>query len=362
MAEEMKIVKVHLGDRSYPIYIGTGIISRLGDCMQKLPVGKKVLLITNGTVRNLYGATAEKSLREAGFQVTVAEIEDGEQYKTLATAERLYDQAFAAGLDRKSSMVALGGGVIGDAAGFVAATYLRGIPYIQVPTTLLAQVDSSVGGKVAVNHPQGKNIIGSFYQPACVLADVDLLKTLPLRELQSGLAEVIKYGIIYNEEFFTWLEENIEKLLAGESAALTYVARESCRIKALVVELDEKEGGLRAILNYGHTYGHTVEALTGYRHYTHGEGVSMGMVAAARLAVAQGLLNSAALDRIERLLQRAGLPLEIPPDLASEDLINSFYRDKKTTGGRLMFILPLRIGQVAIKSVASDKEQLRIVE
>jgi len=351
----METIKVDLGARSYPIYIGSGIISDLGSCLKNLPVGKNALLVTNHTVRRLYGLDAEKSLTEAGFRVTVGEIGDGEQYKTLATAGRLYDLAFDRGIDRKSPVVVLGGGVTGDVAGFVAATYLRGVPFIQVPTTLLAQVDSSVGGKVAVNHPRGKNIIGVFYQPGFVLADVALLKTLPPRELRSGLAEVIKYGVIWSGDFFAWLEESMEALLAGDTEALIHVVRESCLIKAKVVEKDETEGGLRAILNYGHTVGHAVEALTGYGTYTHGEAVGIGMVAAARLAVTLGLLKMSDLGRIETLIRRAGLPLEVPKNLTPKDLINSFHHDKKATGGRLTFILPLRIGEVLIEKDLSEE-------
>lgn len=342
----MDALEVDLGVRSYQIYVGTGIIAAVGNYLKSLPVGKKVLLVTNHTIRRLYGPEVERSLTEGGYQVTVGEIGDGEQYKTLATAGRLYDLAFDRGLDRKSPVVALGGGVTGDVAGFVAATYLRGVPLIQVPTTLLAQVDSSVGGKVAVNHPRGKNIIGVFYQPGFVLADVALLKTLPPRELRSGLAEVIKYGVIWSGEFFTWLEENMEALLAGETEPLLHVVRESCRIKATVVAQDETEGGLRAILNYGHTVGHAVETLTGYGKYTHGEAVGIGMVAAARLAAARGLLPVTDLGRIENLVRRAGLPVEIPEEVAPEGLVESIRHDKKATGGRITFILPRRIGKV----------------
>ncbi|OPY62426.1 MAG: 3-dehydroquinate synthase [Pelotomaculum sp. PtaU1.Bin065] len=344
----MEIIKVDLGARSYPIYIGAGIIKELGNCLKALPVGEKALLITNCTVRSLYGTHAEKSLKEAGFHVAFGVIGDGEQNKTLATAGHLYDLAFDIGLDRKSPVVVLGGGVTGDVAGFVAATYLRGVPFIQVPTTLLAQVDSSVGGKVAVNHPRGKNMIGAFYQPGFVLADVALLKTLPPRELRSGLAEVVKYGVIWSEDFFAWLEENIEALLAGDTEALIHVVRESCRIKAAVVEQDETEGGLRAILNYGHTFGHAVETLTGYGRYTHGEAVGIGMVAAARLAAALGLLSVSALGRIEALIRRAGLALEMPRNLTPKDLVDSFHHDKKAAGGRLAFVLPLSIGKVSV--------------
>lgn len=345
----METIKVDLGDRSYPIHIGAGILPELGNYLKKLPVEKKALLVTNPTVNRLYGKTAADSLARAGFQVTVAEMGDGEEYKTLATAEKLYDQAFAAELDRKSPVIALGGGVVGDVAGFVAATYMRGVPFVQVPTTLLAQVDSSVGGKVAVNHPRGKNIIGAFYQPHLVLADINTLKTLPAREVRSGLAEVIKYGVIWSAEFFAWLEENVDALLKGEADALVYAVRESCRIKARVVAEDETEQGLRAILNYGHTVGHAVEALTGYTRYTHGEAVGIGMVAAARLAVALGMLTEPGRARIEALVRRAGLPTALPGDLATEGLLEYIYHDKKVTGGRLTFVLPEGIGRVMIE-------------
>ncbi|MHB1041514.1 MAG: 3-dehydroquinate synthase [Eubacteriales bacterium] len=345
----MEMIKVDLGTRSYPIYIGSGILTGLGKLLGKLSVGKKVLLVTNSNIRRIYGGMAEQSLAGAGFLVSVGEIGDGEEHKTLATAERLYDQSFTAGLDRTCPVIALGGGVTGDVAGFVAATYMRGVPFIQAPTTLLAQVDSSVGGKVAVNHPAGKNIIGAFYQPRLVLADVTVLRTLPPRELRSGLAEVIKYGVIWDEMFFSWLEENIGALLAGEPDALVYAVRESCRAKALVVEQDETEGGLRAILNYGHTVGHAVEVLTGYGRCTHGEAVGIGMVAAARLAEALELLDRCECARIEALVRGAGLPVEIPGELTTRDLLQCFYHDKKVTGGRLTFVLPERIGKVIIK-------------
>jgi len=357
----LEIIKVELGTRSYHIYTGAGILPDLGRYLKELPVGKKVLVITNPTVRHLYGQEVEDSLAGAGFRVTFGEIGDGEKYKTMATAERLYDLAFENEIDRTSPVIALGGGVVGDVAGFVAATYLRGVPFIQVPTTLLAQVDSSVGGKVAVNHPRGKNIIGVFYQPRLVLADVTLLNTLPPRELRSGLAEVIKYGVIWSEELFGWLEENIEALLAGDAGALIHVVRESCRIKAKVVAEDETEGGLRAILNFGHTVGHAVEALTGYREYTHGEAVGIGMVAAARLAGSLGLLDMTGCARIETLVRRAGLPSEVPGNFTPEELVECFYHDKKAVGGRLTFVLPCRIGKVKIEKNLREEHLIEVL-
>jgi len=345
----MKTVQVNLGPRSYPIHIGSGLLNGLGNYLKAFNYGKKILLISNPAVFGLYGNLVKESLSGAGFEFVAAEIGDGEEHKTLATAEKLFDLAFSGELDRRCPVVALGGGVVGDVAGFVAATYLRGVPFIQVPTTLLAQVDSSVGGKVAVNHPRGKNIIGAFYQPGLVLADTDTLGTLPVREIRSGLAEVIKYGVIWDADFFTWLEENIEKLLAGDHEALTVAVWESCRIKARVVEEDETEQGLRAILNFGHTVGHAVEALTEYKLYTHGEAVGIGMAAAARLAESLGMFKPADRERVVNLIRRAALPVDIPEGLSTDDMLASFYHDKKVTGGRLTFVLPEGIGRVSVR-------------
>ena len=346
----LKTLTVSLGVRSYPIYIGAGLLAEVGDYLAKLPFGVKALVVADRTTGRLYADPLRESLSAAGIQARLALVEDGEQVKSLASAQALYDQAFDAGLDRQSLVIALGGGVVGDLAGFVAATFLRGLPFVQVPTTLLAQVDSSVGGKVAVNHPQGKNLIGAFYQPVCVLADVALLQTLPPREWGSGLAEVIKYGVIRDEAFFIWLEQNITQLTAADLERVSYVVQQSCLNKSEIVSLDEKEGGLRAVLNFGHTIGHAVETLSGYGKYTHGEAVSIGMVAAAKLAGLMDLLSARKLERLTALLQRAGLPLEIPPDLAPEELLASLYHDKKATGGGLTFVLPTGLGHVIIKN------------
>lgn len=357
----MRTVQVKLGQRSYFIYIGSGLLGSLGSCMKAFNFGKKILLVSNPAVLNLYGGVVKNSLVEYGSEVVTAEIGDGEEHKTLAAAEKLYDLAFTRGIDRKCPVVALGGGVVGDVAGFVAATYMRGVPFIQVPTTLLAQVDSSVGGKVAVNHPRGKNIIGAFYQPRLVLADINTLETLPPRELRSGLAEVIKYGVIWSENFFTWLEDNIEALLRGEKDALEYAVWESCRIKARVVEEDETEQGLRAILNFGHTVGHAVEVLTGYKRYTHGEAVGIGMAAASRLAEALGTLPGTDRVRIEALVRRAGLPADLPAELSSGAVLESLYHDKKAVGGRLTFVLPEGIGKVSVRRDVKEKVLRKII-
>ena len=341
-------LRVGLGRRHYPIRIGEQLLPALGPEVRARVRGFGALLVTNPTVGALYGPVVRRSLDDAGLKVFYVEIPDGEEHKTLDTAARLYDRAFAAGLDRDCPLIALGGGVIGDITGFAAATYLRGVPFVQVPTTLLAQVDSSVGGKVGVNHPRGKNIIGAFYQPVLVLADVGTLRSLPARELRAGIAEVIKYGVILDADFFAWLENNLERLLTKDAAALAYAVEVSCRLKAQVVEADETEQGFRQILNYGHTVGHAVEALTGYRALVHGEAVGLGMVAAARLAVLLGMLDAAHSRRIEALVRRAGLPTEIPAGLGAEELWATMARDKKARAGRVTFILPEAIGRVRI--------------
>lgn len=344
----MKKIRVNLGERSYDISIGRGLLARVGELIGDLVSGRKCLLITNSTVAALYEEVVLRGLEEAGFRVAVARVPDGEEYKSLEQAAVLYDRAIEGGLDRGCPVIALGGGVVGDLGGFVAATYMRGVPLIQVPTTLLAQVDSSVGGKVAVNHPLGKNIIGSFYQPRAVIIDTDTLRTLDGREVRSGLAEVIKYGVIADTSFFSWLEENLADVLALDPDALSRVIGTSCQIKARVVEQDETEEGLRAILNFGHTVGHAVEALTGYRKFKHGEAVGAGMVAASHLAVRLGMLSIEDCLRIERLVSRAGLPVGIPPEITPAELVDSLYRDKKVRDEQLTFVLPERIGRVRV--------------
>ena len=345
----MRTVQVNLGARSYPIHIAGGLLTGLGSLLEGRGYGNKIMLVSNPVVAGLYASTVRETLQKSGFEVISGVIGDGEPYKTLATASSLYDLAFAERLDRLCPVVALGGGVVGDLAGFVAATYLRGVPLIQVPTTLLAQVDSSVGGKVAVNHPQGKNIIGSFYQPQLVLADVEVLQTLPARQIGAGLAEVIKYGVIWDESFFAWLEDNMTKLLNGDSEALAKAVWESCQIKARVVEQDETELGLRAILNFGHTIGHAVEAMNGYKTFNHGEAVAIGMAAAARLAQLEGMLALADCRRIVELILAAGLPVEIPAGLAVDRILENLWHDKKVSAGRLTFVLPEKIGRVRLR-------------
>ncbi|MBM7854059.1 3-dehydroquinate synthase [Desulfohalotomaculum tongense] len=356
------VLPVNLSGKSYHIIIGADLLPQIGAFLQPLKLGSKVLLATNPTVMSLYGKTVQRSLQQAGFKVTVAEVPEGEEAKSLEQAGVLYDVMFNAGLDRKSPVIALGGGVVGDLAGFAAATYMRGVPFIQVPTTLLAQVDSSVGGKVAVNHPRGKNIIGAFYQPQLVLTDTKTLSTLDKRDVLSGLAEVIKAAVIRDERFFNWLEENIDRVLALEEAALNRIIETSCQIKARVVEEDETEQGVRAVLNYGHTVGHGVETLSGYGTYRHGEAVAMGMVAEARIAKELGLINRDVVQRIETLIARTGLPTQLPGDLSPAELMASMYKDKKVLDDTLTFALISNIGEAVIKKDVPEEVILAAVE
>jgi 3-dehydroquinate synthase len=358
----MREVRINLGSRSYSIFIGQGVLDAAGTLLTGLPAVRKALLVTNPTVARLYADRVTAALTRAGIDVVRAQIPDGEQYKALQSAEMLYDRAFAAGLDRDCPVVALGGGVVGDLAGFVAATYMRGVPFVQIPTTLLAQVDSSVGGKVAVNHPRGKNIIGAFYQPVLVLSDTGTLCTLEAGEVRSGLAEVIKYGIIKDATFFAWLENNLERVLMLEPAALAHVIEQSCLNKARVVEEDETEQGQRAILNLGHTVGHAIEALAGYGRYSHGEAVAIGTAVAARLAVDLGLLRESGERRIRNLLARAGLPLEVPGDISTAAVLAAMYGDKKTRAGQITFILPAAVGRAVIRPGMAGESIARAID
>ncbi len=339
-------LKVNLGQRSYPIFIVSSQLPHLGRYLIPLSLASRVFVITDEVVGRLYGEQVTRALRDAGFEVLYQELPDGEEYKSLESAGQLYTRALEGGVERRSAMIALGGGVIGDLAGFVAATYMRGVPLVQVPTTLLAQVDSSVGGKVAVNHPLGKNMIGCFYQPRLVFADVATLKTLPLREIRAGLAEVIKYGVIRDKDFFEFLEENLEKILRLDQDVLIEVVKRSCAIKAGIVEKDETEQELRAILNFGHTIGHALEVLTKYRVYRHGEAVAAGMVAAAAIAEEKGLCGPDLTMRLAGILEHAGLPVRIP--FKAEEIIEVLPRDKKAQGGWPRFVLPVALGRVVI--------------
>lgn len=353
----MQQVTVGLGARSYPIWIGSGILPELPAALERVDFPRRIGIVTNTTVGDLYAERVVAALVAAGRQVSVIRIPDGEEYKTLATMETLYDTLIDWRFDRYCGLLALGGGVVGDLTGFAAATFLRGIPFAQVPTTLLAQVDSSVGGKTGVNHPRGKNLIGAFYQPRLVHIDVDLLTSLPPRDYAAGLAEVVKYGIIRDAEFFGWLERQQPALAARDAEALVHAVAVSCQIKANVVESDENEQGLRAILNYGHTFGHAVETLAGYGVIRHGEAVAIGMVMAARTAVRHGLADEASAARIVTLLRGLGLPTAAPAFTAAE-FLGIMRHDKKVRDGGIRLVLNHGLGHADLHSVASPDELL----
>ncbi len=349
-------VVVGLGDRSYRIHVGTGIMQSLGELCRAAALGRQAAVITNPTVGALYQAAIRSSLEAAGFSVLPVEVHDGEQYKNAETLNLIYDQLVAGGVTRDGFVVALGGGVVGDMAGYAAATYLRGIPFVQVPTTLLAQVDSSVGGKTGINHPLGKNLIGAFYQPRLVLIDTDTLETLPEREYLAGLAEVVKYGVALDRDFFDLLEASKAELLARSPALLRTVIARSCAIKARIVEQDEREGGLRAVLNYGHTLGHAVEALTGYRRFLHGEAVAIGMAQAAALSAAYGYATDDDTARIVGLLSTLKLPTTLP-NFPRGQYLDSLLKDKKRRDKGLSFVFNRAIGDYSIATV-TELDQL----
>jgi 3-dehydroquinate synthase len=330
------------------------MLERIGEELEPLEIGKKIGVVTNAKVGRLYGNTIVRNLRQNGFDPLILQVPDGEQYKSLIWAGRLYDRLIQKKFERSSALIALGGGVIGDLAGFVAATYQRGIPFVQVPTTLVSQVDASIGGKTAVNHKRGKNLIGAFYQPRLVYSDVESLESLPDRDLRSGLAEVVKYGVIADESFFAFLETNSNRILAKEQDSLLRVVKRSSEIKAMVVQQDEREGGLRRILNYGHTIGHALETVTGYRKLTHGEAISIGMVYAARLAERLELCGSAVVNRQVALLAAFGLPVTLPK-IRSADILDCMERDKKVKDGKIHFVLADRIGHVSVLPVERNE-------
>jgi 3-dehydroquinate synthase len=347
MAAKPKTVHVQLGARSYDIAIGSGVARELGARCRALELGARCAVITDANVGPRYASAALASLRRAGFEPVVITVPAGETAKSLKNVQRCYDQLAQHRLERKSFVVALGGGVVGDLAGFVAATYLRGVPFVQVPTTLLAQVDSSVGGKVGVNLTAGKNLVGAFYQPRVVLCDLAMLRSLPPREFRAGLAEVIKYGIIYDGNLFTRLERDLTKLLRQEPKTLSDVVARCCEIKAEVVGQDETESGLRAILNFGHTIGHALEAISRYGKYLHGEAISIGQIAAAELSAALMGLPQDDVARITDLFRRAGLPTSVQLNRREQERLFAAMRlDKKVSGGEIKFVLAKKIGDV----------------
>lgn len=352
------VIPVQLPQQSYEIAIAKGAIDQIGQGMADLKIGKKILVVSNPVIFKHYGQRVLDGLAQAGFQATSCILPAGERYKTPATLQKIYDAALAQRLERSSCLVALGGGVIGDMTGFAAATWLRGIAVVQVPTSLLAMVDAAIGGKTGVNHPQGKNLIGAFHQPRWVVIDPDVLKTLPAREFRAAIAEVIKYGVIWDSTLFELLEQakRLDQLRYVTPELLHEILNRSCQAKAHVVSKDEKEAGLRAILNYGHTIGHAVESLTGYRAVNHGEGVAIGMVAAAELAILQGdalsktnpVWDRQAADRQVALIQKAGLPTMLPAGLSIEAILDSLQTDKKVKDSKVRFVLPTQIGAATV--------------
>ena len=343
---------IALGERSYPILIGRGLLESGATHVSSLPRAADALVVTNTTIDPLYGDRLRHALAGHFRRVLTVVLLDGEQHKNFTTLNLIFDALLANGCDRKTVLFALGGGVVGDMTGFAAASYMRGVPFVQVPTTLLAQVDSSVGGKTAINHPLGKNMIGAFYQPVAVWCDLDTLASLPAREVSAGLAEIIKYGPIHDMAFFDWIEANVDALRAGDAEALAHAVRRSCEIKALVVAADEREGGLRAILNFGHTFGHAIEAGLGYGAWLHGEGVGCGMVMAAILSQRLGLVDDAFVQRLKASIGRAGLPVRAPVLSATDNAgryLQLMRLDKKAESGDIRFVLIDGPGQAVVR-------------
>ena len=351
-------IRIDLGIRAYDILIGRGLLLR-ADSFEALPAGQHAVIVSNTTVAPLFAESLTAALKTRYRHVQLVELPDGEAHKDWSALNRIFDALLSSGCDRQTVLFALGGGVVGDIAGFAAACYMRGVSYVQVPTTLLAQVDSSVGGKTGINHPLGKNMIGAFHQPRLVVADLDTLDALPQRELVAGLAEVIKYGPIADAAFLSWTEDNLEALLRRDKSALVHAVTRSCRIKAAVVAQDERESGLRAILNFGHTFGHAIEAGLGYGVWLHGEAVGCGMVLAADLSVRLGLIEPDYGARIRRLIERAGLPMRCPP-LGPERYLELMRVDKKSDSGDLRFVVLDGPGRARLQRV-SDSDAVEVV-
>jgi 3-dehydroquinate synthase len=349
----MQTQHVSLGERSYPIHIGPGVIAHAGALLAPLLPQPRVIVLTNSVVSAFWLAPLRTSLSAAGISSEAIVVPDGEAFKSWSTLQDVLTRLLEQKAERATTLVALGGGVVGDLAGFSAAIYQRGMPFVQVPTTLLAQVDSSVGGKTAINHARGKNMIGAFHQPRAVIADVATLDTLPDRELRAGLAEVIKHGAALDAAFLAWLEANIDALLGREREALTYAVRRSCELKAAIVAEDERESGARALLNFGHTFGHAIEAASGYGAWLHGEAVAAGMVMAAELSARAGLLAAAQSARLRKLIERAGLPV-VPPRIDEARWLELMALDKKSARGRMRFVLLEGPGRAALKSEVDE--------
>jgi 3-dehydroquinate synthase len=345
-------VSINLAERSYDILIGTGLLGQASS-YEGLPRSGDAMIVSNTTVAPLYARALQEALRARHLRTHVVELPDGEERKDWTTLNAIFDALLERACDRKTVLYALGGGVVGDITGFAAACYMRGVPFVQIPTTLLAQVDSSVGGKTAINHPLGKNMIGAFYQPLRVIADLDVLRTLPPREVAAGLAEVIKYGPIADDAFFEWIEQHADDLVRLQPAVLAHAVRRSCEIKADVVGQDEREAGLRAILNFGHTFGHAIEAGLGFGRWLHGEAVGCGMVMAATLSMRLGLIDGGYVDRLRALVERVGLPVKAP-DFGRERWLELMRVDKKTEGGEIRYVVIEAPGRAAMRAVPDD--------
>lgn len=358
----MEKLRVELGERSYEILIDQGSLSFIGERLLRFSIGKKIAVVSNPKVAEIYSDKVLNSLKKEGFDSHLILIPDGEPYKDYFWAYHILTKLLEFGFDRKSCLIALGGGVIGDITGFVSSLFMRGIPYVQIPTTLLSQVDSSVGGKTAVNHPLGKNMIGTFWQPILVWIDVETLSTLPEREFLSGIAEVIKYGIIWDSDFFNLLENNRDKILKRDRDLLIRIIKRSCEIKSEVVSRDEREASLRAILNYGHSIGHAIEALTGYSAYLHGEAISIGMVYEAKLSNLLGFLSKDDFEKIKNILKEFGLPVEMPSLINSSDVIKAVTLDKKNVHGKIMMVIPEKIGKMKINFEVTREELKRAID
>jgi len=352
----MQQMTVELAERAYLIVQEDGLLAHLGELLAPLQLAEHVVVITNDVVAPLYGSQVEQELKRAGYRVDTIVLPDGEIHKNGHSLDRIYTYMLERACDRHTTIIALGGGVIGDIAGFAAATYMRGIPFIQIPTTLLAQVDSSVGGKTAINHPLGKNMIGAFYQPLKVIIDTSALNTLEKRHFCAGLAEVVKYGVIADAEFFTWIEDHLTALLRKEPAALSHAIMRCCSIKADIVARDETEQSVRALLNFGHTFGHAVEQLSGYGVVLHGEAVAIGMVVAARISAAIGLCTSADVTRLGNVLHHCGLPTTVPTQFSPEQYVAAMMRDKKVSSGKLRMVLNHGIGSSAVHDIDAPEQ------
>ncbi|MHB9037866.1 MAG: 3-dehydroquinate synthase [Armatimonadota bacterium] len=358
----MSEVRVNLGERSYVITIGAGVLARVGEIVASACKPTIAAIVTNPTVARYYADRTVESLELAGIRAETVVVPAGERFKTLRTVGKIYDALLEMKMDRGGVIVALGGGVIGDMAGFAAATYMRGIDFVQVPTTLLAQVDASVGGKTGVDLPQGKNLVGAFHQPRAVVMDTLTLNTLPIRELRSGLAEVVKHGIIYDQEFLSFLEKNAASLLAKRQDTLEHAVRRSVEIKRDVVETDERESGLRAILNYGHTVGHAIEVLSGYGKFRHGEASSIGMVTEALLAEDIGVAEAGITARIAEVLSRMRLPVNLDSSLDTREIVRAIELDKKTLGSSIRLALPVRLGECKVVANIDRKALARAID